>query len=79
MDTIIHQFGVDYLRWTREDGCVFEAVKEQVEFFGKEVFEQEFEEICDELDTDADGITFSPTHYLNMFHLTKSSNVRFNF
>lgn len=38
METTFYQFGVEYLRWEK-NGHIYEAVKEQVEFFGKEFFE----------------------------------------
>lgn len=38
-----YQFGVAYLRWNK-NGHNYEAVKEQVEFFGQEVFEQDLDE-----------------------------------
>lgn len=61
MDTTFYLFGVLYLRWTTKDGSVIEAVKEQVDFFGKEVFEQGFENAREETDSAADGITYSPS------------------
>lgn len=39
MEYTFTMFGVPYLHWTDENGNVFEAVKEQVEFFGKDFFE----------------------------------------
>lgn len=60
MDTTFYQFGVEYLRWTNKKGQTFEAVKEQVEFLGKEVFEQDLEDMEMELDTIPDGISYKP-------------------
>lgn len=59
MDTTFYEFGVLCLRW-EHNGHIYEAVKEQVDFLGKECFEQDLEDIEDELDTDADGISFAP-------------------
>lgn len=44
METTFYKFGIPYLRWTTKDGSIIEAVKEQVEFFGKEVFEMDYED-----------------------------------
>lgn len=66
METTFYQFGVEYLRWTK-NGHTFEAVKEQVEFFGKEVFEQDFEDMQDEYDTDADGMIVVPEELQESF------------
>lgn len=38
MEQTFYQFGVAYLRWEC-NGHIYEAVKEQVDFFGKEFFE----------------------------------------
>lgn len=40
MDTIIYKHGIDYLRWTDENGNIWTARKDEVEWFGKECFEQ---------------------------------------
>lgn len=40
MDTVFLQNGIDYLRWTDENGNTWEARLDEVEWFGKEVFEQ---------------------------------------
>lgn len=40
MEKTFYQFGVLYLSWTNENGEEFCAVKEQVDLFGKECFEQ---------------------------------------
>lgn len=39
MEQTIYQFGDVYLRWEDKNGNIWEAVKEQVEFLGKECFE----------------------------------------
>lgn len=43
MKTTFYQFGVEYLRWEK-NGCIYEAVKEQVEILGKECFECDIED-----------------------------------
>lgn len=50
MEQIFEQFGIKYLRWTK-DGHTFEAVKEQVDFYGKEVFEQDADDKYDYVDS----------------------------
>lgn len=44
METTFYQFGVLYLRWEK-DGNIYEAVKNQVDFWGKECFEQDPEDM----------------------------------
>lgn len=39
MDTIFQLDGIDYLRWTDNDGNTWEARLDEVEWFGKECFE----------------------------------------
>lgn len=61
METTFYQFGVLYLRWTNHKGIVFEAVKEQVDFLGKEVFEQDLEDDCDDLNVCLpDRVSYTP-------------------
>lgn len=59
MDITFNKFGVLYLRWKAKDGSIIEAVKEQVDFFGKEIFEMDYEDECKELDITPDGVTFN--------------------
>lgn len=79
METTFYQFGVLYLRWTKKDGNVIEAVKEQVDFLGKEVFEQDYEDKTEESDSITDGITFSPMWYPTSEELANSIRDKYNY
>ena len=39
MDTIFLHNGIEYLRWTDENGDIWEARYDEVQWFGKECFE----------------------------------------
>lgn len=40
MDTIFEQDGIDFIRWTDDEGNIWTARYDEVELFGKECFEQ---------------------------------------
>lgn len=78
MDKTFYQFGVLYLQW-EHNGHIIEAVKEQVDFFGKEVFEQDIEYLADELDiAHPDGVQFAPLWQPTSDEIMQSIEARYS-
>lgn len=78
METKFYQFGVLYRRW-EYNGHIFEAVDEQVEFFGKEIFQADFEDEIEQTDSNPDGITFSPMWTPTSEEIEKSIHDKYNY
>lgn len=77
MDKTFYMHGVLYLEWTN-CGRTYIAVKDQVDFLGKETFEQEGEELCEVLHTDPDRIEWPPI-WLSDTDLIRSIKMMYNY
>lgn len=62
METIINRAGVETIYWTMNDGTSIEAIKEEVDILGKELFEEDFNLLKKQgfPYEDCDGISYLP-------------------
>lgn len=78
MDKTFYMFGVLYVQWTYK-GRLISAVKDQVDFLGKETFEQDVIDLENDLDTSPDEIDFCPMWQPTTEELFKSIQAEYNY